>query len=107
MGEPSVRRSWEDHGWWLTADESNRAVLWTTIYPITKGHHATAIGKKFGDVTYLRTQSSHKLYITYISEPSAAPQETTFSKRLLMKPVPTVLLTKSRVLKLLDAVKRA
>ena len=53
MGEPSVRRLWEDHGWWLTADESNNAVLWTTIYPITKEHHATAIGKKFADITDL------------------------------------------------------
>lgn len=40
MEETGPRMPWAQHGWWLTAEDSNKVVLWITIYPIIQGHHA-------------------------------------------------------------------
>lgn len=106
MEETGPRMPWAQHGWWLTAEDSNKVVLWITIYPIIEGHHATALGKRFGEVINIRTLPSHKIYITCKSEPGCELEPTLLSKRFVFKPVPTILLKTPRLLNHIDAVKR-
>lgn len=102
-----IDKNSETHGWWVTMEESSKAVLWMTDHPFQIGKRTSALGKRFGEIQAISTRPyNNMIYVTCVPEIGQLGVKTSLSKTLLLAPVPTSLLQTPGQVKFLNSLQK-
>jgi hypothetical protein len=80
-----VGNEWEEHGWWIKVDATQKHVLWITSYTVVEGRYWSAMGKSFGEISTISPSGFNDVFIT-VSEEETSPSKIRLQRSLLFAP---------------------
>jgi hypothetical protein len=86
-----VGNDWEEYGWWIKVDATQKPVLWITSYTMVEGRYWSVVGKSFGEISTISPSGSDDVLVIVFAE-ETSPSKIRLQRRLLFAPIPRICL---------------